>query len=131
MSCSEFFLYVGVTLSNLLHMFFDSCSANTKKYQCNHHKNKCTHIKAHFFVAPQHMQFTKHYFDLSQKICTGMGAEDQTICQRQTADVLKMKAKYKTKALQKELLKSEIKFLYSDYFYNFLKFSLLSLVKDM
>ena len=76
------FSLCGVTLSNLLHIFFDSCSANTKKYQCNHHKNKCTHIKAHFFLAPQHMQFTKHYFDLSQKICTGMGAEDQTICQR-------------------------------------------------
>ena len=42
-----------------------------------------------------------------------------------------MKAKYKTKALQKELLKSEIKFLYSDYFYDFFKFSLLNLVKDM
>ena len=38
----------GVTLSNLLHIFFDSYSANTKN-QYKHVKNKCYHIKAHNF----------------------------------------------------------------------------------
>ena len=39
----------GVTLSNLLYIFFDSYSANTKKYQCYHLKNKFNHIKAQYF----------------------------------------------------------------------------------
>ena len=38
----------GVTLTNLLIVFPDSYSANTK-YQCNHIKNKYDHIKAHYF----------------------------------------------------------------------------------
>ena len=41
---------------------------------------------------------------------------DQTICQRQTENVLKMKAAYKAKVLQKEYLKSEIKLLCFVYF---------------
>ena len=40
------------------------------------------------------MQFTTHYFDFESKNCTKTGV-DQTTCQRQTENVLKMKAKYK------------------------------------
>ena len=76
------FFKAGMTLSNLLHIFFDSCSANTKKYFCNHLENKHNHIKAHFFLARQHNQLTTHYyFDFESKNCTRTGV-DQTIRQR-------------------------------------------------
>ena len=38
-----------VTLANLIHIFFDSYSANTQNITCNHIKNKCNHIKVHYF----------------------------------------------------------------------------------
>ena len=41
---------------------------------------------------------------------------DQTIYQRKTENVLKMKAKYKAKALQKFFLKSAVKLSCSVYF---------------
>ena len=59
---------LGVTLSNLLHIFFDSYSANTQNINVtNDLKNKRNHTKAHYFLIPQHMQFTTHYFDFESK----------------------------------------------------------------
>ena len=80
--------------------------SNSKKYQYNHVKNKRNHKKAQFLATTQHIQFTKHYLTLSQKNCMETGA-DQTSCHKQTENVLKTKAKYKVRAIQKEFLKPE------------------------
>ena len=40
-------------MANLLHIFLNSYSANTKNIKCNHVKNKCDHIKAHYFQLVQ------------------------------------------------------------------------------
>ena len=37
--------------------------------------------KSKLFLAPQHIQFTTHYFDIESKNCTGTGV-DQMIRQR-------------------------------------------------
>ena len=60
------------------------------------------------FLAPQHIQFTTHFFDFESKNCIDSGV-DQAIRQRETENVLKTKAKSKAKVLQKEFLKLEIK----------------------
>ena len=47
---------MGVTLSNLINIFFDSYSANTRSINV-------TTLQNTLFVAPQHIQFTAHYCD--------------------------------------------------------------------
>ena len=48
---------MGVTLSNLINIFFDSYSANTQNINV-------TTLESTLFVAPQHIQFTAHYCDI-------------------------------------------------------------------
>ena len=87
-----------MTLSNLLHIFFDSYSANAKKYQYNHLKNKRNHIKKHnaILTSSAHTVHNTLFWLQVKKICGNKGR-----LQRQTESMLKMKAKYKAKALQK------------------------------
>ena len=73
---SEFYLgYAGVTLANLLHIFFDFYSANTRNINVT--KLKMQLYKSTLFLAIQHIQFTKHYFDFESKTCMETG-KDQT-----------------------------------------------------
>ena len=39
----------------------------TTKYQCNHLKKQMQSYKSTLFLAPQHIQFTTHYFDFESK----------------------------------------------------------------
>ena len=72
---------VGVTLSNLLHIFFQSCSANTKNINVATLKIKVIY-KSTVFLAPRHIQFTRHYFDFESKKNGTRTSLDQTIRQR-------------------------------------------------
>ena len=56
----------GVTLSNLLHIFFQSYSANTKNINVATLKIKVIY-KSTVFLAPQHIQITRYYFDFESK----------------------------------------------------------------
>ena len=98
---SQMFFQIGI-LKRELHcqihctFFFESHSANTQNISATTVKIR-NHIKTH---APQHIQFTTHYFDFETKNCTKQVRVDQTIRQRKIENVLKIKAKNKAKDMQ-------------------------------
>ena len=58
--------YVGVTLANLLHIFFDSFSANTQNINVTTLKTNVIY-KSTLLIATQHIQLTTHFFDFESK----------------------------------------------------------------
>ena len=66
------FLFAGVTLANLLHIFFDSYSTNTQNTNVTTLKINVTY-KSTLFLATQYIQLITHYFDFeSKKLCGNM-----------------------------------------------------------
>ena len=56
-------------------------------------------MKGTLFSAPQHIQFTTHYFDFESKKTVRKQVETKRSAEDKQKNVLRMKAKYKAKAL--------------------------------